>query len=803
MVVATNRGIATSDDDGVTFTPRNTGITGHYFSDIELASPTSLLVQAGGLQFKSTDFQNWTAGTRNFTKYTRKPDGTLIGFNCSEIWQSNDAGVNWTKISQLPQGCIQELTTVDGISYYAVTYNKIFYTNNLTSWTELVPTGLPSQNNYNFSDIAADANGLLYVQLYNYTTNSEEAYQIMFGSALKINGLINPRNIEYRNNETIIYDGNGAIFITADGSTWAQGSAPAGERLIIASNGYYFVPVYGGKLWLSRDEGQTWQNIGLASGQSNYSFKDIIVNEFNGYAYAVIDRSVVRKSAVVVIPNDATNPVASALSPANNSTGASVKPTLSITFDEAVIPVAGKKVRILDLANPIAPLELIDVSAGIQTSKTFSFTPSIVLDYSKTYFIIVDNGSFTDIFGNAYAGIASNATWRFTTKAAPALTSLTPANNATSINLNTNLTITYSEPVKAVPSKHMYVYDAAQPSSPLTTITFGTVTEEFVSIHPSNATADQSVIVRFDATQGGKELMGASKVYMHAGLNDGWDYGKGNWGQDNGVGQMTKVAGETNLWEITLSPTLRSYFGAPASFNIQKLAVVFRNADGTSKATPPAAITGATIAENGDVYIDIDPSSTPNCSSTPMKAGNSLIITPCTTFEFGKQYFAKFEAGALTTQDGGALTTMPTTNTDWVFSIRTTPTVTSRTPTHNSTGANLDATDSPRPGSPFFTAERCGAGRDRDARHATARSLREHPLQRVSRRRLSRRTAQGEHLRRQGVFVRHRHSRSDRPGGDRLSRRRRRACNRAMCAEGRARGRGDLGGISRGGSKGH
>ncbi len=34
----------------------------------------------------------------------------------------------------------------------------------------------------------------------------------------------------------------------------------------------------------------------------------------------------------------------------------------------------------------------------------------------------------------------------------------------------------------------------------------------------------------------------------------------GNWGQDDGIGKMTAVAGSPNLWQITLGPTLRQYF---------------------------------------------------------------------------------------------------------------------------------------------------------------------------------------------------------------------------------------------------
>jgi len=90
-----------------------------------------------------------------------------------------------------------------------------------------------------------------------------------------------------------------------------------------------------------------------------------------------------------------------------------------------------------------------------------------------------------------------------------------------------------------------------------------------------------SLTITYDATEGQSGLAGAPKVYMHAGAeihtNGGWQYVKGNWGLDDGVGLMTNVG--TDLWQIKINPV--TYFGYPADSVISGLLMMFRNANGS------------------------------------------------------------------------------------------------------------------------------------------------------------------------------------------------------------------------------
>nr|MCU0368793.1 hypothetical protein [Cyclobacteriaceae bacterium] len=113
------------------------------------------------------------------------------------------------------------------------------------------------------------------------------------------------------------------------------------------------------------------------------------------------------------------------------------------------------------------------------------------------------------------------------------------------------------------------------------------------TLTPANPTPNQLITVNFDAA--GTPLAGETKIYFHSGVvttntttptGGDWKFVKGNWGADDGVGQMTQVSGQPNKWQISLSPTARQYYGVPDGTNIFYLAMVFRNANGSKQTSP-------------------------------------------------------------------------------------------------------------------------------------------------------------------------------------------------------------------------
>lgn len=112
----------------------------------------------------------------------------------------------------------------------------------------------------------------------------------------------------------------------------------------------------------------------------------------------------------------------------------------------------------------------------------------------------------------------------------------------------------------------------------------------------SISTFEDSLEIIYDATQGQSGLAGATKVYMHSGAEmipfGGWQYPVGNWGQDDGIGQMTSLGNDR--WRIRILP--HSYYSYPATATPNGLFMVFRNADGSA--------TGKDASGN-DIWVDM------------------------------------------------------------------------------------------------------------------------------------------------------------------------------------------------------
>ena len=109
-----------------------------------------------------------------------------------------------------------------------------------------------------------------------------------------------------------------------------------------------------------------------------------------------------------------------------------------------------------------------------------------------------------------------------------------------------------------------------------------------VSTSPSTIEIDQQITITVDINSTATNCNGMNnpnKVYLHSGVgtdSDAWGVSVvGNWGQDDGVGEMTNNGDGT--WSITFVP--QTYYGlstAEAS-TITKMGMVFRSEDGSQE----------------------------------------------------------------------------------------------------------------------------------------------------------------------------------------------------------------------------
>ena len=185
-------------------------------------------------------------------------------------------------------------------------------------------------------------------------------------------------------------------------------------------------------------------------------------------------------------------------------------------------------------------------------------------------------------------------------------------------------------------------------------------TAQIVTLSPPTVGPDDPVILRFDATAGNGELAGADKVYLHHGVvisgPDGteWNYVIGNWGQDDGIGEMSAVPGEPDQWQIEFSPSIREYFGVPAGENIFRIATVFRSADGNVKGTiAPGEYGWGTVASNYDIYVDLNVS---NYISIASPLGDQSFLQPGATLSLAANASAEVSSMKIWVDEGSGFT---------------------------------------------------------------------------------------------------------------------------------------------------
>lgn len=109
-----------------------------------------------------------------------------------------------------------------------------------------------------------------------------------------------------------------------------------------------------------------------------------------------------------------------------------------------------------------------------------------------------------------------------------------------------------------------------------------------ITTSPSTIEVDQSVTITVDINSSGTDCNGINspnKVYLHSGVGDDsdpWGFNVvGNWGQDDGVGEMTDNGDGT--WSITFIPEQYYNLNPSEASSVTKMGLVFRSEDGSQE----------------------------------------------------------------------------------------------------------------------------------------------------------------------------------------------------------------------------
>ena len=147
-----------------------------------------------------------------------------------------------------------------------------------------------------------------------------------------------------------------------------------------------------------------------------------------------------------------------------------------------------------------------------------------------------------------------------------------------------------------------------------------------VTISPSAFEVNQSITITVDTNSSATDCNGfnnPTKVYMHSGVgpdSNPWTHVVGNWGQDDGVGEMTSNGDGT--FSITITPESYYSLDAQEAATITRMGMVFRSANGSQE-----------FKDNGcqDFFFNVGSFqitlNTPTSSSTIIDGGSSFPIS--------------------------------------------------------------------------------------------------------------------------------------------------------------------------------
>ena len=171
-----------------------------------------------------------------------------------------------------------------------------------------------------------------------------------------------------------------------------------------------------------------------------------------------------------------------------------------------------------------------------------------------------------------------------------------------------------------------------------------------VTITPNPFEVNESITITVDINSTSTNcntINNPSKVYMHSGIgndSDPWGFNViGNWGQDDGVGEMTNTSG--NNWSITIIPETYFNLTSVQVENAIKMGMVFRNSDGTQELKANGC--SDFFFEIGTFQISL--SSPIQNSTTILNSGDNLAIT-ATNIGGNATYVLKTNGNILNTQ---------------------------------------------------------------------------------------------------------------------------------------------------------
>lgn len=131
------------------------------------------------------------------------------------------------------------------------------------------------------------------------------------------------------------------------------------------------------------------------------------------------------------------------LSPSNGTVDVPINTSLSATFNKSIQAGTGD----IELYDGVGLVEAFTVNSSMISGSTITVTPTSPLDTEAAYYVLIDDGAIQDTDSDPFGGITSVTDWAFTTGApidtTPVISSLSPADGAFDVSVDTDLVILF------------------------------------------------------------------------------------------------------------------------------------------------------------------------------------------------------------------------------------------------------------------------------------------------------------------------------------------------------------------------
>ena len=297
-------------------------------------------------------------------------------------------------------------------------YNNDSFNQDISGWDTSSVTNI----SYMFNDATAfnqDING--------WDTSSVTNISYMFSGATAFNGDISSWDTSSMMNMSYMF--NGATAFNQNISGWDTSSATTFRYMFRSASSFNqdifswdtsSVTTFVKMFWNATAMASAYSNISGSSGESYENLFD-------------------------------TSPTLSSSTPADNATNVIKDGTIVLNFSENVVVGSGNIT--IKIASSDVSIETIEVNnpevTGSGTSQ-ITIDPQTNWGQNTEYYVLIDATAFDDTSGNSYEGISSTTALTFTVaNDTPILSTSVPANNATSVALDANIVLNFSENVTA------------------------------------------------------------------------------------------------------------------------------------------------------------------------------------------------------------------------------------------------------------------------------------------------------------------------------------------------------------------